>query len=150
RSSSGRSARSTLRTQPNSRSLRLPAYRPRGVGTIDAEVPAPHRRRQMAAQLRMARRDPLEGALEALRHRDPRALPVRGCRAPPLRPCELLEERLDLFPEPLRSAEIVPAFRLLQLLAQLRQARPVLVARAGVEDVTSVAEVGAGGEFAVG
>src|SRR6516165_12654829 len=104
----------------------------------------------MAAQLRVTRRDPLERTLETLCHRHPRPLPVRGGPAPPLRAGELLQKHLDLLAQPLRPTEVVQAFRFHELLAQLRDARPVRVARAGVEEGAGMAEVGAGGKLVIG
>src|SRR5690242_10624949 len=105
----------------------------RRVGTVYAEVSAPHRRRQLTAQRRMVDRDPLERTLDALRHRETRPLSM-GRRLPTAgRRGELIAQEGDVGRGPLDPSEIIGLPRIVELFAQLFEAPSIGRGRLRVE-----------------
>src|SRR5512133_89079 len=140
----------TTTTSKRSAGIHLPLDRPARVGLVDAERAGAHGRLELVPQVRVLVGDAPDLAAQRARDVDARALGRR--RGRPVAPAEadgrrqLLGDELHLLARPRGALGVVERLGLLDLGAQVLQARAVLGLRLRVERGTGIAGAGAHGE----
>src|SRR6476646_5359349 len=109
-----------------------PADRSPRVRPVDTEVAASDRGGEVAAELRVARGDPLESAFQTFGHGQAGALGVRRRLPIASRRDELGRERLDLLAEVRDPTDVVRLLGVIELIANLGEALAVFAPRTRV------------------